>query len=91
MAKNPYDVCVDVPPSNVVVPSEERTIELVEVRVGPSALAFQITRLKRLTAFVLLMSGVWKWVYYAPNTYKQLKVNVLRRQPPGASPGADRS
>ena len=31
MAKNPYDVCVDVPPSNVVVPSEE----VYKVNTGP--------------------------------------------------------
>merc|ERR1712070_1098710 len=29
---------------------------------------------------VAWMACTWKWWYYAPNTYKQLKVNVLRRQ-----------
>ena len=24
--------------------------------------------------FVAIMSAIWKWVYYAPNTYKQLKI-----------------
>lgn len=32
---------------------------------------------KYLVAF--FMSLTWKWYYYAPNTYKQLKVNQLRR------------
>jgi len=27
----------------------------------------------------LVMACIWKWYYYAPNTYKQLKVNQLRR------------
>jgi fatty acid desaturase len=28
---------------------------------------------------VFFMSCIWKWYYYAPNTYKALKVNQLRR------------
>merc|ERR1712070_286060 len=31
-------------------------------------------------AVVAWMACTWKWWYYAPNTYKQLKVNQLRRQ-----------
>ena len=30
-------------------------------------------------AVVAWMACTWKWWYYAPNTYKQLKVNQLRR------------
>lgn len=29
---------------------------------------------------VVWMACTWKWWYYAPNTYKQLKVNKLRRE-----------
>ena len=37
-------------------------------------------------AFVAAMAAVWKWVYYAPNTYKQLKLSEYQREHDGASP-----
>ena len=42
-------------------------------------------------AFVAVMSGIWKWVYYAPNTYKQLKLAEHTRATgsPPDSPGFD--
>eukprot|EP00469_Lotharella_globosa_P007886 CAMPEP_0167781110 /NCGR_PEP_ID=MMETSP0111_2-20121227/5744_1 /TAXON_ID=91324 /ORGANISM="Lotharella globosa, Strain CCCM811" /LENGTH=434 /DNA_ID=CAMNT_0007671723 /DNA_START=78 /DNA_END=1382 /DNA_ORIENTATION=- len=32
------------------------------------------------TAYVLALISVWKWVYYAPNTYKALKVEEMRKK-----------
>ena len=37
-------------------------------------------------AFVVIMSSVWKWVYYAPNTYKQLKLSEYRKAHGGSAP-----
>ena len=31
-------------------------------------------------AVTFLAMGVWKWFYYAPNTFKQLKIHELRRE-----------
>ena len=30
--------------------------------------------------FVAIMSTIWKWVYYAPNTYKQLKISEYTKE-----------
>jgi len=43
----------------------ERNLEFV--RRWPLPIAVKL-------AFVAAMSGIWKWVYYAPNTYKQLRL-----------------
>ena len=31
---------------------------------------------------VAIMAGIWKWYYYAPNTYKQLKIQAPARHVP---------
>ena len=31
-------------------------------------------------AVVAVMAAIWKWYYYAPNTYKQLKIQQLKKE-----------
>uniref|UniRef100_A0A7S1CWN4 Fatty acid desaturase domain-containing protein n=1 Tax=Cyclophora tenuis TaxID=216820 RepID=A0A7S1CWN4_CYCTE len=38
---------------------------------------------------VALVSVTWKWLYYAPNTYKELKLAQLRKQGRDLPPGVD--
>lgn len=61
----------------------ERNLEFVRRWRGPLAFKY---------AFIALMAGVWKWAYYAPNTYKQLKVQECARDgkslPEGFDPNA---
>jgi fatty acid desaturase len=40
-------------------------------------------------AFVALIACMWKWYYYAPNTYKQLKMHELRRSGKGVPESVD--
>ena len=58
----------------------ERNLGFVRQWRGPIALKY---------AFVLIMSGVWKWVYYSPNTYKQLKLSEHAKTHGGALPEVD--
>lgn len=53
----------------------------------PDLVEFNLAMLRKLPLprffkylVVAWMACTWKWWYYAPNTYKQLKVNLLRRQ-----------
>ena len=56
----------------------ERNLEFVRKWPYPLAVKY---------AFVGVMSGIWKWVYYAPNTYKQLKI-AEHTKATGAPPDA---
>lgn len=49
----------------------ERNLEFVRVWHGPRALKL---------VFVFVMAGIWKWAYYSPNTYKQLKLAEFAKQ-----------
>jgi hypothetical protein len=48
----------------------ERNLEFVRQWRGPRALKY---------AFVYGMAGIWKWAYYAPNTFKQLKLHEAKQ------------
>ena len=49
----------------------ERNLEFVRRAALPRPLKL---------AFVALMAAVWKWVYYAPNTFKQLKLHEWAKE-----------
>ena len=40
---------------------------------------FQLPRPLKYVA-VALLAAMWKWYYYAPNTYKQLKISKMRAE-----------
>jgi len=40
---------------------------------------------------VLIMASTWKWLYYSPNTYKELKLAKWRREGKRIPPGVDPS
>jgi hypothetical protein len=48
----------------------ERNLEFVRQWRGPQLLKY---------AFVYGMACVWKWAYYAPNTYKELKLHEAKQ------------
>ena len=48
----------------------ERNLETLRVIPAPMPLKY---------VFVALVAAMWKWYYYAPNTYKQLKMHEMKR------------
>jgi len=48
----------------------ERNLELLRDIKIPRAIKY---------AVVAVMAGIWKWYYYAPNTYKQLKIQEMKK------------
>lgn len=55
----------------------ERNLDFVRQWQGPRALKLM---------YVAVMATVWKWAYYAPNTYKQLKLHEYRSTHGGSAP-----
>ena len=48
----------------------ERNLEMLREIKIPRAIKY---------AVVAVMAGIWKWYYYAPNTYKQLKILEMKK------------
>ena len=58
----------------------ERNLDTLRTMRLPLALKY---------AYVAVLSGIWKWYYYAPNTYKQLKIAELKREGKPVPEGVD--
>jgi len=57
---------------------EDLDPDLVEQNFSSMREVKQPRWMKNLTVYLAM--SVWKWYYYAPNTFKQLKIHELRRQ-----------
>jgi len=49
----------------------ERNLDILRTFPVPTTLKYSV---------VALLAAVWKWYYYAPNTYKQLKIQEMKKK-----------
>ena len=48
----------------------ERNLDILRTFPVPTTLKYSV---------VALLAAVWKWYYYAPNTFKQLKIQEMKK------------